>query len=184
MVDAVLVLVVGAALAVTVLLVLRRWIRHLNRRIGHLERSLEEGRRAAVKQRRQIERTAARSLAVNQESASRFEAAADRRFDALEGQLRRGVRAIRDGGLDDTAQIEAFVQLQRLADLREAIPRTRGWPVSPDALLVITDLIRRERPRVYLDLGSGTSTVVVASTARAIGLDLRVIGVDLSLIHI
>lgn len=85
---------------------------------------------------------------------------------------------LRNDALDDVAQLEAFQQVLRLADIREALPRTRGFPASPDALLVLVDLIRREKPSVYLEFGSGTSTVVAAAAARAVGADTKVVAVD------
>jgi predicted O-methyltransferase YrrM len=104
--------------------------------------------------------------------------AIDAQSTALRDEIARAVKVVRAGGLDDVAQVEAFAQLLRLADVREALPRTRGFPVSPDTLLALVDLIRERRPSCYLDLGSGTSTVVAASAARAAGLDMRVIALD------
>ena len=66
-------------------------------------------------------------------------------------------------------QTEAFIQLTQLLDFKTSIPPTRSWAASPDLLLTIADIIKKYRPRLVVELGSGVSTLVAAkSGARKI----------------
>jgi predicted O-methyltransferase YrrM len=66
-------------------------------------------------------------------------------------------------------QTEAFIQLSNLLDFKAAIPATRSWAASPDLLLTISEVIKKVRPALVVELGSGVSTLVVAkSGARKI----------------
>jgi predicted O-methyltransferase YrrM len=66
-------------------------------------------------------------------------------------------------------QTEAFIQLTHLLDFKSSIPATRSWAASPDLLLTIADTIRKYRPGLVVELGSGVSTLVAAkSGARKI----------------
>ncbi len=66
-------------------------------------------------------------------------------------------------------QTEAFNQLTNLLDFKAAIPATRSWAASPDLLLTISEILKKERPGLVVELGSGISTLVAAkSGARKI----------------
>ncbi len=66
-------------------------------------------------------------------------------------------------------QTEAFIQLTNLLDFKAAIPSTRSWAASPDLLLTISEIIKRTKPGLVVELGSGISTLVAAkSGARKI----------------
>ena len=66
-------------------------------------------------------------------------------------------------------QTEAFIQLSNLLDFKAAIPATRSWAASPDLLLTISEVIKKVRPALVVELGSGVSTLVAAkSGARKI----------------
>ena len=66
-------------------------------------------------------------------------------------------------------QTEAFNQLTNLLDFKAAIPATRSWAASPDLLLTISEIVRKNRPGLVVELGSGISTLVTAkSGARKI----------------
>ena len=66
-------------------------------------------------------------------------------------------------------QTEAFIQLSNLLDFEAAIPATRSWAASPDLLLTISEVIKKVRPALVVELGSGVSTLVAAkSGARKI----------------
>jgi predicted O-methyltransferase YrrM len=66
-------------------------------------------------------------------------------------------------------QTEAFIQLTTLLDFKAAIPPTRSWAASPDLLLTIAEIIKKNKPGLVVELGSGVSTLVVAkSGARKI----------------
>jgi len=66
-------------------------------------------------------------------------------------------------------QTEAFNQLTNLLDFKAAIPATRSWAASPDLLLTISEIVKKNRPGLVVELGSGISTLVTAkSGARKI----------------
>jgi predicted O-methyltransferase YrrM len=66
-------------------------------------------------------------------------------------------------------QTEAFNQLTNLLDFKAAIPATRSWAASPDLLLTISEIVKKNRPGLVVELGSGISTLVAAkSGARKI----------------
>ena len=63
-------------------------------------------------------------------------------------------------------QSEAFSQLMQLLDFKAPIPATRSWAASPDLLLTIAEIVRKQRPGLVVELGSGVSTLI-ASKAGA-----------------
>jgi predicted O-methyltransferase YrrM len=66
-------------------------------------------------------------------------------------------------------QTEAFIQLTNLLDFKAAIPATRSWAASPDLLLTISEIVKKNKPGLVVELGSGVSTLVAAkSGARKI----------------
>jgi predicted O-methyltransferase YrrM len=67
-------------------------------------------------------------------------------------------------------QMEALQALYAELDLRRALPPTRGWSASPDFLLLIASHTRAARPRMVLECGSGTSTIVLARALQLNGV--------------
>jgi len=66
-------------------------------------------------------------------------------------------------------QTEAFIQLTQLLDFKASIPGTRSWAASPDLLLTISDIVKKYRPGLVVELGSGVSTLIASkSGARKI----------------
>jgi predicted O-methyltransferase YrrM len=59
-------------------------------------------------------------------------------------------------------QTQALIQLMQLLDFKSPIPPTRSWAASPDLLLTITEIVRKYRPGLVVELGSGVSTLVTA----------------------
>ena len=70
-------------------------------------------------------------------------------------------------------QTEAFIQLTQLLDFKASIPPTRSWAASPDLLLTIADTIKKYRPGLVVELGSGVSTLVAAKSGAR-----KVISID------
>lgn len=70
-------------------------------------------------------------------------------------------------------QTEAFIQLTKLLDFKASIPPTRSWAASPDLLLTIADTIKKYRPGLVVELGSGVSTLVAAKSGAR-----KVISID------
>ncbi|MBS3748021.1 MAG: hypothetical protein KGY49_13355, partial [Wenzhouxiangellaceae bacterium] len=44
-----------------------------------------------------------------------------------------------------------------------SLPAPEGWAASSDVLSLLIDMIRKKRPEVVVELGSGISTVVLAA---------------------
>jgi predicted O-methyltransferase YrrM len=66
-------------------------------------------------------------------------------------------------------QTEAFIQLMQLLDFKAPIPGTRSWAASPDLLLTISEIVKKYRPGLVVELGSGVSTLIASkSGARKI----------------
>lgn len=66
-------------------------------------------------------------------------------------------------------QTEAFIQLSNLLQFKAPIPSTRSWAASPDLLLLISETVKKHKPSLVVELGSGVSTLVAAkSGARKI----------------
>ena len=61
-------------------------------------------------------------------------------------------------------QTEAFIQLINLLQFKSAIPSTRSWAASPDLLLLIAETVRKNKPSLVVELGSGVSTLVSAKS--------------------
>lgn len=63
-------------------------------------------------------------------------------------------------------QGEYFAQLLSLVKFTGPLPPTRSWAASPDLLLTLMDLVRKNRPRLIVELGSGISTLVMAKASQ------------------
>ena len=70
-------------------------------------------------------------------------------------------------------QTEAFIQLSNLMQFKSAIPPTRSWAASPDLLLLISEAVKKNKPALVVELGSGVSTLVCAKSGAR-----KVISID------
>jgi predicted O-methyltransferase YrrM len=70
-------------------------------------------------------------------------------------------------------QTEAFIQLSNLLQFKAAIPPTRSWAASPDLLLLIAETVKKNKPSLVVELGSGVSTLVTAKSGAR-----KVISID------
>jgi predicted O-methyltransferase YrrM len=75
-----------------------------------------------------------------------------------------------------TGEVEALVQLFQGFTPRAPMPTSGGFALNPTDLLDLLHLIRSRRPRLVLELGSGTSTVWIAYALEQTGG--RVISLD------
>ncbi|MET8757787.1 class I SAM-dependent methyltransferase [Lentzea sp. NPDC004782] len=78
-------------------------------------------------------------------------------------------------------RIEDERLLARLEDtLRPAapIPSGDGWAAAPDLLLHLVELIRSRRPSLVVEVGSGTSTLWLATALRTFGVPGRVVSLE------
>jgi predicted O-methyltransferase YrrM len=94
---------------------------------------------------------------------------ADRVSKELSGQTGR----IKSELADVYHQFEAIEQLLPMLKLSAPLPPSRGWAASPDFLLTLAHVTKSIRPRLTVELGSGTSTLVLAKSGarKIISLD-------------
>lgn len=81
-------------------------------------------------------------------------------------QTSRQVRAL---GRDTLTQMQAQLQLQQLFAPTAPLPPVAGWAMEPTALVELINIVHRERPRVVVECGSGTSTLWLAYALRRNG---------------
>ncbi|AWB32553.1 class I SAM-dependent methyltransferase [Orrella marina] len=67
------------------------------------------------------------------------------------------------------AQLEKLGWLTRSLKLSYSLPALRGWAASPDVLLLLHEHVRQHRPRLVVEFGSGSSTLVIADAIRQNG---------------
>lgn len=153
--------VVGLALAAVVALELARVVRGQGARIATLERAVKKSLAASARDQALVAGAARKATADAKPGL----------VDVIGKQTRRSLAK-------EFRQVDALLQLNRLAPVREALPASRGWAASPDVLLTLVALVRERRPRLVVDLGSGLSTVYVAAALEALGTDGRVVSID------
>ena len=66
-------------------------------------------------------------------------------------------------------QLEAFITINTLLDIRHPLPPMRGWAASPDFLVLVLGEILACEPELVLELGSGVSTLISAYALRKLG---------------
>jgi predicted O-methyltransferase YrrM len=94
---------------------------------------------------------------------------ADRVSRELTGQTSR----IKEEIGNSYHQVEALEQLLPILKLKAPLPASRGWAASPDFLLALSHITQKSRPKLAVELGSGTSTLVLAKSGakKIISLD-------------
>lgn len=102
------------------------------------------------------------------------QASATGTVERLVGEVRR----LGEDGKDDARQVEALLNLHAMIPVRAALPSSRGWAASPDLLLAYVGEIRRLRPKLIVECGSGLSTVWAALALQSIGGEGRVIALE------
>lgn len=66
-------------------------------------------------------------------------------------------------------QIEALLSIYNAVQPLLPLPHTRGSAASPDLLMKIIEIILSKKPRLVVELGSGTSTVIIAYCLKKAG---------------
>lgn len=69
---------------------------------------------------------------------------------------------IRSANSDLYNQLQGYIHLHNLIQPKYSLPKMREWAASPDFLTVITDTIIEKKPSKILEVGSGTSTLIMA----------------------
>ena len=76
---------------------------------------------------------------------------------------------LRKEAFDDFRQVEALLSIFATLKPEVPIPPTRDFSASPDLLSHIVSLIIERRPRFVVELGSGSSTVIIAYALQRFG---------------
>jgi predicted O-methyltransferase YrrM len=93
----------------------------------------------------------------------------NKKFESVSRELSKLPLENKKSSMIAYRQTEAFIQLTNLLDFKAAIPATRSWAASPDLLLTISEIVKKAKPGLVVELGSGISTLVAAkSGARKI----------------
>lgn len=72
-------------------------------------------------------------------------------------------------------QGEYFAQLISLMKFTAPLPPTRSWAASPDLLLTLMQLVRKNRPQLIVELGSGISTLIMAKASQS---RVKIVSID------
>ena len=72
-------------------------------------------------------------------------------------------------------QGEYFTQLLSLIKFTAPLPPTRSWAASPDLLLTLMELVRKNRPKLIVELGSGISTLIMAKASQG---RIKIVSID------
>lgn len=145
------------------------------RRAAAALRTLDRGQ---AQTRTELERVRRSGTEV---STALVEAAAARatiaeRADQRRRQDGRVLRSlVRDG--QTPTQTQAQLQLQSMFAPVAPLPVVAGWAMEPTALIELVDVVRRRRPRLVVECGSGTSTLWLAYALRRNGSG-RVIAIE------
>jgi len=75
-------------------------------------------------------------------------------------------------------QLESNMRLRDIVDVTGFTPPLRGWAASPDVIAFLVSEMRRSRPRLVVECGSGASTVWLAMAARSSGLDTQIVALE------
>ncbi len=75
-------------------------------------------------------------------------------------------------------QTEATVALYATVQPRLPLPQMRGWAMSPDMAAIVYETVMERRPRMVVELGSGTSTLVTGYALERLGGEGRVVSLD------
>lgn len=66
-------------------------------------------------------------------------------------------------------QIQAYMDLTKILELKMPLPQLRGWAASPDFLLIIARHALKQKPATIVECSCGASTLVLARCAQING---------------
>jgi predicted O-methyltransferase YrrM len=79
---------------------------------------------------------------------------------------------------DHFRSMQGLMNLYSMLQVRHPMPLTGKWAASPDLLAFLVSHIQRSKPSTVVDLGSGASTVWMATAIRDGGAQGRIVSVD------
>jgi predicted O-methyltransferase YrrM len=137
--------------------------------VGRVARREDSQRKQTVELAANVDRIARRQDSQRTQTAEL--AAALRRLEKVEAEKTRPLlRDIEREQAKGYRQIESLVSLLTSLDLRSPLPHMRKtWAIDPDSAAFLIRTVFERSPRSVLELGSGVSTVLVASALRSIG---------------
>jgi predicted O-methyltransferase YrrM len=97
----------------------------------------------------------------------------NRNIDRVSRELSAQTSRIKEEIAHAYHQVEALEQLLPILKLKAPLPASRGWAASPDFLLALSHITQSIRPKITVELGSGTSTLVLAKSGakKIVSLD-------------
>lgn len=137
---------------------------------SHGREAARQASRTAQQVSRKVDSLEQGTQRLRKQVVSRAQAGTER-IDALE-------KTITAQQEDQLRQNQALANLFSLVRVPGALPPLGGWAASPDLALLLVDEIIRSRPGVILECGSGSSTLLMALTARQYDLPLRVVSLE------
>ncbi|MEO6471789.1 MAG: class I SAM-dependent methyltransferase [Aeromicrobium sp.] len=139
--------------------------------------NVAQNNEALLRIERAIENVSLRIVTESQATQQEMTGRIDKGASALSRELKRFSARLDRGGDEDVREVEALIQLFARIQPRAAMPSSGRWALDPTGLLQLVDLVERIKPRVVVDLGSGTSTVWLAYALEIAGVG-RLIAVD------
>ena len=106
---------------------------------------------------------------MNADLVKAYEVSEQRRIDGEKSQTWASARQVR--------QVEALFQLFAKVTPRAAMPSSGGWALDATSILTLIEVVERRRPRVVVELGSGTSSVWLGYVLQRLGSG-KLISVD------
>jgi predicted O-methyltransferase YrrM len=77
--------------------------------------------------------------------------------------------SLQDSLLKTYSQVESLHYVLQEVKPKRPLPAARGWAMSPDSLKVLIEILREHQPKLVVEAGSGTSTVVIAYILKQLG---------------
>lgn len=111
------------------------------------------------------DKAAARAARVALDGLSEEVRAISPRLDGLTGRA----EALELAREVDYQQLTAYLDLRGLIRPRAPMPVLRGWPASPDVMRFLAETMVRQRPKLTLECGSGSSSVWLGYIAEHLG---------------
>ncbi|KUL28693.1 O-methyltransferase [Actinoplanes awajinensis] len=138
---------------------------HLNRRLVTLRADRREIRDLRVV----LDQTQRRVVSAVERQRLATEDRHRELFDAVTRVQRIADRGVRNLQLAVPRELEATVQLFQGFTPRAPMPSSGDYALNPTDLLELLFLVRSRRPKLVLELGSGTSTIWLAYALEQVG---------------
>ena len=97
----------------------------------------------------------------------------NKRSEKMTNEISKLGSRLEKNSMTSFRQTQALIQLFNLLDIKAPIPTTRSWAASPDLLLTILQTIKKHKPSLVVELGSGISTLIASKSGarKIISLD-------------